>query len=84
MRYVFFMGYVCTANDDGSIPLNSQAVAVPVRVTDAHRKEFVTVNGEFLADLLTRASAAGVETPHGSVAMRTPPVRHVLDDGEDD
>lgn len=26
MRFAFFRGYICTANEDGSIPLNSQVV----------------------------------------------------------
>lgn len=26
MKYGYFRGYLCTANDDGSIPLNSQVI----------------------------------------------------------
>lgn len=49
MRFAYFMGYVCTANDDGSIPLNSRVVAGPAPLPN---EGLVMVKGDQLTALL--------------------------------
>jgi hypothetical protein len=46
--YGLFMGYICTANEDGSIPINSQVIA----------QLGATYDEKKLTELITNANAA--------------------------
>lgn len=83
MRYVYFMGHVCTANDDGSIPLNSRVVAAPARDGRANKPDSVVVNGKYLAYVLSLAATAGAKTPEGSMDCR-PSFLAAIDREEDE
>lgn len=69
-RYGVFKGYICTANEDGSIPLNAKAVCGIYEQYDGTLLHDLIAQANLAADLIAAVNKLGWSAPEITSAMR--------------